>query len=154
MQSETQVRLGGRGDFSTYTPSLGPEPSFFCSSIKLHNVQVLASHRNLHAQYQGSSSDRTPGIISEHPKIRSPEGQQPPLTRDVILLICVHTIFHLQSLPHLWAPNQSFTSFSIWPMHNLLWVLNHILFEFIFNHKSMKERIPNSEKLHAILRKA
>lgn len=69
------------------------------------------SHRNLRAQHQGSSSDRTPGIISEHAKTRSPEGQHLPLTRDTLYCWLCPYYLPWQSLPHLWTSNQSFTSF-------------------------------------------
>ena len=77
-------KAGGREIF-LHTHLVWVQSHLFCFLISNYTMfRFSPSHRNLRAQHQGSSSDRTPGIISEHPKIILPEGQHPPLTRDTL----------------------------------------------------------------------
>ena len=71
-------KSGGREIF-LHTHLVWVQSHLSCFLISNSTVfRFSPSHRNLRAQHQGSSSDRTPGIISEHAQTRSPEGQHLP----------------------------------------------------------------------------
>lgn len=78
----------------------------------------------------GSSSDGTPGSISEHPlRLDHLKGNTCLYLEALIILLTAS----LQSSLHLQEPNQHFTRFQLRPMYHLM-SFNHILFVFMLTH--------------------